>query len=251
KREDIKVNLFTGASLGSDIDKLFAENGMVMKRMPFQADRTMRGQINEGEVMFVDSHLSHVAEYTRLNVLEPIDIAILEAISITEDGMIIPTTSTGNSLSFAQQAKEIIVEINLAQTPLLRGVHDIYDPGIRGERKPIEINHVKDRIGTEGILVDVEKIKGIVFTNSDDDPSPITPPDEETNMIAQHLISFLREEIKQGRLTNKLAPLQAGIGTVANAVLHGLLDSEFEDLTVYSEVLQDAVFDLIDAGKVD
>ncbi len=28
---------------------------------------------------------------------------------------------------------------------------------------------------------------------------------------------------------------------MANAVLHGMLDSEFEDLEVYSEVLQDAV----------
>src|SRR5699024_11447235 len=36
-----------------------------------------------------------------------------------------------------------------------------------------------------------------------------------------------------------------------NAVLHGMVDSEFENLEVYSEVLQDAVFDLIDAGKVD
>ena len=38
---------------------------------------------------------------------------------------------------------------------------------------------------------------------------------------------------------------------MANAVLHGMLDSEFEDLEVYSEVLQDAVFDLMDAGKVN
>src|SRR5699024_211320 len=52
------------------------------------------------------------------------------------------------------------------------------------------------------------------------------------------------------RLTKELAPLQSGIGSVANAVLHGMVDSEFENLEVYSEVLQDAVFDLIDAGKV-
>jgi len=37
---------------------------------------------------------------------------------------------------------------------------------------------------------------------------------------------------------------------VANAVLNGFLQSEFEDLEIYSEVLQDAVFELIDAGKV-
>src|SRR5699024_8216495 len=40
------------------------------------------------------------------------------------------------------------------------------------------------------------------------------------------------------------------IGSIANAVLHGMVDSEFKDLEIYSEVLQDAVFDLIDAGKV-
>lgn len=65
------------------------------------------------------------------------------------------------------------------------------------------------------------------------------------------LIEFLRKEVEVGRLTNRLAPLQSGIGSVANAVLHGMLDSEFEDLEVYSEVLQDAVFDLMDAGKVN
>src|SRR5699024_499581 len=119
--------------------------------------------------------------------------------SITEKGMIIPTTSIGNSLSFAQQAKEIIVEINLAQTPMLRGVHDIYDLGQRGKRQPIHINDVGDRIGSEGIQVDLNKIKGIVFTNIPDDSSEITPPDKETNMIAQHLISFLRQEVEKGR----------------------------------------------------
>ena len=51
-------------------------------------------------------------------------------------------------------------------------------------------------------------------------------------------------------MTNKLGPLQAGIGTIANSVMCGLIDSPFEDLTMYSEVLQDSTFDLIDAGKL-
>lgn len=42
KKESLKVNVYTGASLGSDIDKLMAEAGMIHKRMPFQADPTMR-----------------------------------------------------------------------------------------------------------------------------------------------------------------------------------------------------------------
>ena len=40
----------------------------------------------------MDQHLSHTAELLRADVLD-IDFAILEAVAITEDGMIIPTTS--------------------------------------------------------------------------------------------------------------------------------------------------------------
>src|SRR5690606_3811879 len=91
----------------------------------------------------------------------------------------------------------------------------------------------------------------IVFTHQEDSPSTIVAPDEETKIMADHLLNFFRSEIEAGRLTEKLAPLQSGIGSVANAVLHGMIDSEFKNLEVYSEVLQDAVFDLMDAGKVD
>ncbi|WHY71014.1 acetyl-CoA hydrolase/transferase family protein [Fictibacillus enclensis] len=246
----LKVNVFTGASLGSDVDKLFAEKNLINKRLPFQADATMRKGINAGDFHFVDQHLSHTSEWIRSNVLDTIDFAILEAIAVTEEGMVIPTTSIGNSMVFSQHAKNIIIEINTAQTELLEGIHDLYEPGPQGERQPIPLSAPSDRIGVKGIQVDVDKIRGIVFTHQEDSPSTIVEPDEETVVMAQHLITFLREEIKAGRLTENLAPLQSGIGSVANAVFHGLLDSEFTDLEVYSEVLQDAVFDLLDAGKV-
>ncbi|MBS4174864.1 acetyl-CoA hydrolase/transferase family protein [Bacillus sp. FJAT-49736] len=250
KMEPMKVNIFTGASLGSDIDKLMAEVGLVHKRLPFQADKTMRNSINKGEMLFVDQHLSHMAEAIRADVLNPIDYAIVEAVSISADGMIIPTTSVGNSSIFVEKAKQVIVEINTAQPQGLEGLHDIYEPGKQGERNPIPLTKVSDRIGTNGIPVDLEKIAGIVFTHQIDSASTIVQPDEETQTMANHLINFLRKEVEAGRLTKKLAPLQSGIGSVANAVLHGLVESEFTDLEVYSEVLQDAVFDLMDAGKV-
>ncbi|MGV3467077.1 MAG: acetyl-CoA hydrolase/transferase family protein [Heyndrickxia sp.] len=250
KAEPLKVNIFTGASLGSDIDKLMAEVGMVQKRIPFQADSSMRKSINQGEMFFVDQHLSHMAESIRAGVLGPIDFAIVEAVAISADGMIIPTTSVGNSSIFVEKAKHVIVEINSAQPQGLEGLHDIYETGNQGERKPIPLTKVSDRIGTLGIPVDIDKIIGIVFTHQIDSASTIVQPDEDTQIMANHLISFLRTEVEAGRLTNKLAPLQSGIGSVANAVLHGLVESEFSDLEVYSEVLQDAVFDLMDAGKV-
>nr|WP_026680450.1 acetyl-CoA hydrolase/transferase family protein [Priestia megaterium] len=248
--ERLKVNVFTGASLGSDVDKMFSEAGLVNKRLPFQADPFMRRKINQGEHLFVDHHLSHTAELLRGNVIEKVDYAILEAISITAEGLIIPTTSIGNSLSFAESAKAVIIEINLAQSLLLKGLHDLYSPDKQGKRKPIPLTEVHDRIGTIGIPIDVEKVKGIVFTNQTDSPSTIVQPDKETKVMADHLLHFFREEVAAGRLTKNLAPLQSGIGSVANAVLHGMVNSEFENLEIYSEVLQDAVFDLMDANKV-
>ncbi|QQK81451.1 acetyl-CoA hydrolase/transferase family protein [Salicibibacter cibi] len=250
KQENVKVNVYTGASLGSDIDRIMADAGIVHKRLPFQADSTMRREINHGDMLFVDQHLSHTAEALRQDALNPVDFAIVEAISITENGEIIPSTSVGNSSIFVEKAEAVIIELNLAQPAEMEGLHDIYEAGEQGNREPIGLKHVDDRLGSKGIPVDIEKIKGVVITNQADSPSTIVPPDEETAVMANHLIDFLRKEKELGRLPDNLAPLQSGIGSVANAVLHGLLDSEFTDLEVYSEVLQDAVFDLMDAGKI-
>lgn len=251
KKHPFKLNVFTGASLGSDIDGMMAEVGMVHKRIPFQADRTMRQKINTGDIFFVDYHLSHMAESIRDHVLEPIDVAVIEAIAITEDGKIIPSTSVGNSPLFVHHAKHVIIEINKAQPADLEGVHDIYELEKQGEgREPISLMKVDDRFGVEGISVDPDQVIGIVLTNQADSPSTILSPDEETATMARHLIHFLQQEVEAGRLTNRLAPLQSGIGTIANAVMYGLLNTDFEELEVYSEVLQDAVFDLMDAGKL-
>ncbi|WP_026702237.1 acetyl-CoA hydrolase/transferase family protein [Salibacterium aidingense] len=250
EKESIKVNVFTGASLGSDVDRLMAEAGIVHKRLPFQANKTMRSEINGGEMLFVDQHLSHTAEALRQGTLASVDFAIVEAVAITEEGMIIPSTSVGNSSIFAEKAEGVIVELNLEQSEAFEGMHDIYEPARQGDRDPIPLTDVEDRIGKAGIQVDREKIKGIVITHQPDSPSTIQSPDEDTVEMAEHLVAFLRKEKELGRLPENLAPLQSGIGSIANAVFHGLLESEFTDLEVYSEVLQDAVFDLMDAGKV-
>ena len=140
KKEKFKVNIFTGASLGSDLDKLLSEAGIINKRLPFQADAAMRKNINAGNHLFVDQHLSHTAEMIRNGVLPQIDFAIVEAVSITTDGMIIPTTSIGNNLAFVTHAKNIIVEINLDQSEQLEGLHDLYEPAEQGQKTSDSIN---------------------------------------------------------------------------------------------------------------
>lgn len=249
EKESLKIDVYTGASLGSGTDGRFAQAGIVQKRAPYQSDSLMRAAINSGEVQFVDHHLSQTAEWVRGGVAGPLDFAIIEALGITEEGLLIPTTSVGNSAVFALHAKELIIEINTAQPAEMEGIHDCFEPGALGKRQPIPLVSPRDRIGTKGIPIDVSKVKGIVWTHQADSPSPIEPPDKETEVMAGHLLNFLRGEVEAGRLGQNLAPLQSGVGSVANAVLHGLLDSEFEGLELYSEVLQDAVFDLLDSGK--
>ena len=58
-----------------------------------------------------------------------------------------PTTSVGNSATFAILAKRMIVEINLSQPPELEGMHDIYIPTRRPYREPIPVVAPEIRVG--------------------------------------------------------------------------------------------------------
>ncbi|WP_342471048.1 acetyl-CoA hydrolase/transferase family protein [Ureibacillus sp. FSL K6-3587] len=251
KKEKFKIDVYTGASLGPEVDHYLAEAGVIRKRGPYQGEKAMRNLINKGDILYVDAHLSHNAELVRQGIIGPIKYAIIEVCAITEDGLLIPTTSVGNSPIFAQYAENIILELNISHSETLIGIHDIYVPGPQGKREPIPITNANQRIGEKGIRVDLDKIKAIVISEEPDAPSLIVAPDEETQRMADLLLDFFRSEIKAGRLTNELMPIQSGVGSVANAVLDGFKESEFENLQVYSECLQDAVFNLIDAGKVN
>ncbi len=248
--ETLRLTLITGASLGNDSDGLMAKAGLLARRMPFQADATLRRKINNGEVMFIDQHLSETAEQLRSGDLKPIDIAVIEAVAITADGGIVPTMAVGNSASFAQQAKQVIIELNLSAPLELEGLHDIYMPAARPHRGAIPLISPWQRIGSRAIQIDPERIAAIVITDAPDSPSNTLPPDAETDAIARHVVAFLEGEVAAGRMGPELLPLQAGIGTIANAVLAGLGESKFRDLTMYSEVLQDSAIALLDSGHL-
>ena len=250
KTEKLKITLMTGASLGHDTDGKLAEAGVLAKRMPFQVDRILRDKINKGEILFMDTHLSESAELLHNKNLMSLDVAIIEAAYIDRDGSIVPTTSVGNSVTFAAMAKKVIIEINTEVPEEIYGIHDIYQAENYPHRNVIPIVAPWNKIGRRTIPVDPERIEAIVFTSIKDSPADIADPDEKTTAIAKHILNFFENEVKLGHLTDRLLPIQAGIGKVANAVLMGFKDSNFYDLTMFSEVLQDSTFDLIDAGKL-
>ncbi|MGV7105141.1 succinate CoA transferase [Flavobacterium sp. U410] len=251
ENENVAITLITGASLGHTTDSDLAKNNALLKRMPFQVDATLRGKINNGDVYFIDQHLSETSELLVNGHLSKLDLAIIEATYVDENGNIIPTTSVGNSATFAQMADKIIIEINTEIPMAVKGIHDVHLPEAYPNRKPYEITAVDSRIGNEYITIDPKKVIGVVFTDITDSPAQIAPPDEKTIAIANHLVKFFEDEVKSGRMTESLMPLQAGIGKVANAVLTGFTKGDFKNLIMYSEVLQDSTFELIDAGKMD
>lgn len=248
--EHLKIDLLTGASVGDELDGAFARAGIVRKRLPYQTNDHMRESINRGEVLYLDVHLSQVAQQCRCGYYGPIDIAMVEAVMVTEDGGIVPSTSVGNTPTFVDRARAVIVEVNTSQPLELFGMHDIYVPEDPPHRKPIPITSPADRIGLPYIPCNPEKIAAIVVTDLPDRARPLAPPNEESVRMAAHLIEFLEHEVKMKRLPPNLLPLQSGVGSIANAVLRGLVESRFEGMTFYSEVIQDAALDLLDAGKI-
>jgi succinyl-CoA:acetate CoA-transferase len=246
----VNIGLLTGASVGKELDEALTKAGIVVRRYPYQTDRAVREGINSGKIAYADIHLSHFPQQVRYGFFGKLDLAIVEAAAITEEGNIIPTTSVGASPTFVSEAEGVIIEINTSQPLELEGMHDIYHPQDPPYRKPIPLVKPDDRIGTPYIPVNPEKIKAIVLTDIKDDVRPFAPIDDISRQMADHLIDFLKKEVSEGRLPKNLLPLQSGVGSVANAVLAGLLDSPFENLSFYSEVIQDSVFDLIDNGKI-
>lgn len=251
KQEHFSINLWTGASVGKELDGALAEVNGIAKRLPYQTNDTIRKAINSGTIQYIDLHLSHVAQMSRYGFLGgKVDVAIVEACAITEEGHIVPTTSLGNAASFVQSADMVIVEINTSQPLELEGMHDVYVPLDPPHRQPIPLVKAGDRIGTPYIPCSSDKIAYIVPCDIQDDVRPLAAINDDARAMTGHLIDFLHHEIKAGRMPTNLLPLQSGVGSVANAVIASLADSDFENLTVYTEVIQDGMFDLIDAGKL-
>jgi len=251
KQEAFKINLWTGASVGPELDGALAEANGIARRLPYQTNSTLRKQINNGTVQYLDLHLSHVAQMARYGFLGKVNVAIVEACAITEEGHIIPTTSLGNSASFVQSADIVIVEVNTSQPLELEGMHDVYIPLDPPHRLPIPIVRIDNRVGTPYIPCGLDKITYIVPCDLPDTTRSLAPIDDDARAISANLTDFFNSEIKHGRLPKNLLPLQSGVGSVANAVMAGMVKSPFTHLNVFTEVIQDGMFDLIDAGKLD
>src|SRR5215470_938676 len=249
--EKFQVSVFTGASTGPELDGALAMAGGIQLRLPYQSDPETRKRINAGEMDYMDIHLGHVAQYVEYGFLGKMDWALIEVTAILEDGRIIPSNSIGNNRTWVEQAEKVILEVNAWQPIELEGVHDIYY-GLQPppNRQPIPLVTPGQRIGSPYLKVPKEKIAAIVLTDAPDRNSAFKMPDESSRKIAGHILDFLGWEVQKGRIPQSLLPLQSGVGNIANAVLFGLKEAPYENMTSYTEVIQDGMIELLKSGKL-
>lgn len=249
--EPFKIGMLTGASTADECDGVLARGECIDFRTPFQSDPTLRNQINSGDTNYMDVHLSHIEPQVRAGFFGEMDVAIVEVTGITADGKLIPSLAVGTNVTWLQQAKKIILEVNARQNALLEGMADIYETvGLPPNRQPLPLVQAGERIGSPYMTCDLDKVVAVVLTDAADRNSKFADPDENSQRIASLIIDFFSHEVKMGRLPKNLLPLQSGVGNVANAVLAGLQDGPFDNLTGYTEVLQDGMLDLILSGKM-
>ncbi|WP_277501275.1 MULTISPECIES: acetyl-CoA hydrolase/transferase family protein [unclassified Nocardioides] len=249
--EEFRVGLWSGASTAPEVDGRLAEVHGLDKRLPYNGDPTLRRLINAGEVDYVDAHLSHSAQQAWFGFYGPLDVAVVEVAAVLPNGLLVPGSSVGNNKTWLDRAEKVILEVNSWQPRDLEGFHDVYHgTALPPHRIPIQLTHPMQRIGDPYLRVDPAKVVAVVETDAPDRNSPFDPPDAASHRMAELLVDFLRHEVAAGRMPPSLLPLQSGVGNVANAVMEGLLDAEFEGMTAFTEVIQDGLLDLLDSGKL-
>lgn len=250
KGNPFKIGVFTGASTGDSIDGSLARARAIKFRTPYQTNKDMREALNRGEFDFFDLHLSQLAQEIRYGFLGKINIAVVEACEVTENGEIVPTTGVGITPTICRLADIVIVELNKKVPAKLRGLHDLYELQDPPKRREIPIFEVQSRVGLEYVKVNPEKIF-VVETAKDGEGSGFAPLDDVTARIGNNVAEFFVSEMKAGRIPAHFLPIQSGVGNIANAVLASMgSNREIPRFEVFTEVIQDAVIDMMQKGNI-
>lgn len=249
-----KVKLFTGASTGPSTDGDLAAAEAIEYRAPYTTNSEFRTRVNHNEIRYNDLHLSHMAQELRYGFYGPINWAILEVCQIEDAGdkyRVYLTAGGGIAPTVAHLAEKIILELNHFHSTGVAQLHDVYEPLDAPLRQPIMITKVSDRIGTPYLEVEKSKVVGVVDCNIPDEARAFKGSDPVTDQIGANVAQFLVGDMKRGIIPPSFLPLQSGVGTTANAILAALgQDKAVPDFDIYTEVLQNAIVDMMLEGRV-
>ncbi len=245
--EDMNFSLtvFTGGSgtprFENDLSKV-----SVPRRYYYLSGNYFRERVNHRDTEFFDYWVSEYSRFIRDGTItrgRMLDLTVIEATAIDENGNIVPSLSVDSSAAFIESSKKVIIEVNESK-PILNGLHDIYLPEYG---KPIHIVNVLDRIGNPTIKIPKSKIAAIVISSEKEEAGgSYRAVDENDFKIAKNISSFLEGEYYRGFLQQR-NPIQLGAGPVASAVMSTLT---MEHLQIWSEIIPAKWFNSL-GTKVD
>lgn len=246
-----QVGIFTGASTGDSCDGVLSRAKAIRYRAPYTTNPDFRKAVNNGEIAYNDIHLSQMAQEVRYGFMGKVDVAVIEACEITDDGKVYLTAAGGISPTIARLADKVIIELNAAHSKNAMVLHDVYEPLDPPYRRDIPIFKPSDRIGKPYVQVDPKKIVGVVETDWPDEARHFSGSDPITDKIGQNVADFFVADMKRGIIPSTFLPIQSGVGNIANAVLGAMGRNEaIPPFEMYTEVLQNSVVGLIEAGRV-
>jgi len=109
----LRYTLFVGASSGAETENRWAGLDMIERRSPHQVGKAISKGINEGRIKFFDKHLSMFPVdlvygfYTKDRPSNKLDVVVVEATEIKEDGSIVPGASVGATPELLQLADKV------------------------------------------------------------------------------------------------------------------------------------------------
>ncbi len=249
-----QIGIITGASSCQSLEGDLADVHAIKFRAPFSTNKDFRTHTNLGEIDYEDMHLGHVGERLRRGFYGEIDWAFIEVSDLYEGEDICKaylTTAGGIVPTIVRLAKHIMIEYNHFHSPVSKQLQDVYELGEYPNRKPIPMLHVGDRIGKNYVEIDPKKIVGIVESNIPEEARSFKALTPATEAIGEYVVDFFLRDMKAGHIPSCMFPIQSGVGATGNAVMQAIGQSnELPPMEIYSEVVQDAVVDLIEKGKI-
>jgi len=241
-----KINLITGANVPF-LDEHLGSMDLINRRIPMVAHKNLRTLVNNGKTKYVEQQMNKMPRLLKSNSFGKIDLLIVEAIGFNSNGDLIPSNSIGMINHLIQAAEKIIIEINNAQSQVLEKLHDIYIPKSFPNTEPIPLVKSSQRIGSNGIPFDHNKILAIVETSISEESTQIYEATPISKKIAENLFNFLELEYKN--LKGLLPPIQTGFGSISDSITLGFNNTNFKDINFFCGGLGESAMTLLQNGK--
>ncbi|MFC7157216.1 acetyl-CoA hydrolase/transferase C-terminal domain-containing protein [Halomarina halobia] len=249
---DLSLTVVSSGNVGDEIDVALVKSGAIARRFSYQSSAVAREMTNRRDVAFSDRNVSSIGDDVQYGGMVDPDVAVVEAVAVGEDWFV-PSTSLGQTPAFVEAADALVVELNRAQPLGLQALHDVYRPEAPPNRTPVPLTDPGERIGDSYVRFDPEKLVAVVETDRSDSTYTFREPTDDDLAIAANLGTFLADEMERSAVFDDDIHLQFGVGSLGNALMGELKDLDFggRDVVYFGELIQDGLFDMLDAGRLE